>query len=68
MDRALRERIKSNSEFFSGQLSSDNGGRLTGPDGFNSSRSRPGSQLGSDVDEVEFTRMGPDNTSFDEAR
>jgi len=50
LDRALRERIKSNSEFFSGQLSdSGNNNR----DGFNKNKSVDGA----DEDETEFRRL-----------
>ena len=45
-------------------MSSDNGGRIVGLDGFNNSRSRQGSDLGSDYDQVEFKRIEDDQTSI----
>ena len=61
LDKALRERIKSNSEFFSGQLS--DGSRI-GPDGFQRSRSIGGSDFGGDGESVEMRRIADTELAF----
>ena len=58
LDKALRERIKSNSEFHSGAQSDRS---LMGPDGFKHSRSIGGSDYGGDGDSVELKRMADED-------